>query len=185
MHRLLFLPLIHLPLILPLLLLPLPTLSHPHPSLLTTDHIAVQQTLSRYALAIDSKDFAALAAVFTADAVADYSTGIGVLRGLGEIEVVLAASLANVSSQHGLTTQLIDVYANATASTTTYFTATHFSLAHSQPPTSTSTNSGVLYLYGKYLDRLVKTADEGMWRIHSRRLVFIGPFVGDLSVFGG
>lgn len=56
------------------------------------DYIAVRQTLNRYPLAIDGKDFAALSEVFAPNVVANYSTSIGVLSGLTQVEEVLQKS---------------------------------------------------------------------------------------------
>lgn len=53
------------------------------------DWIAIHQTLNTYPLAIDNKDFGLLSQVFTNDVVANYSTSIGVLRGLADVEEVL------------------------------------------------------------------------------------------------
>lgn len=55
------------------------------------DILSIKNTLSLYPLAIDGKDFSLLASVFTTDAVANYSTGVGVLDGLDQIETGLAA----------------------------------------------------------------------------------------------
>lgn len=90
-------------------------------------------------------------------------------------------SLAPVTTQHGLTTQVIDVHANGTANSTTYYTASHFGMGDYA--------GQVLYAYGKYLDVLVKV-DEQMenpyasaWRVVQRELVYMGPLIGNLSVF--
>lgn len=77
---------------------------------------AISNTLSRYALAIDLKQFDQLSQVFTQDVVANYSAPLGVLHGLSAVQVTLEASLAPVTSQHSLTTQTLelqgDIYAD-------------------------------------------------------------------------
>ena len=50
------------------------------------DWIAIHQTLNTYPLAIDSKDFGLLSQVFTANVIADYGAGVGVLNGLEAVE---------------------------------------------------------------------------------------------------
>lgn len=55
------------------------------------DYIAIRQTLNTYPLAIDNKDFGLLAAVFSPNAIANYSTGVGILSGLDQIESGLEA----------------------------------------------------------------------------------------------
>ena len=57
------------------------------------NYIAVKQTLSAYPFAIDSKDFDALANVFTEDVVANYSAPINVLDGLDAVKSALSARL--------------------------------------------------------------------------------------------
>ena len=79
----------------------------------------IRNTLGQYPLAIDSKNFTALSLVFTTDIVANYSDPIGVISGLPTVEQTLAAILAPVTTQHALSTQVIDLTADNTASTTT------------------------------------------------------------------
>jgi hypothetical protein len=70
----------------------------------STAVISLQQTLSLYPLAVDSKNFQDLDQVFAKNVVANYSTPIGVLNGLPTVISVLNASLAAVLTQHDLTT---------------------------------------------------------------------------------
>ena len=47
----------------------------------------------------------------------------------------------------------------------------------------------VLYAYGKYVDKLIRiSGGHGQnasiaWRIQNRTLVYMGPLLGDLSIF--
>ncbi|KAF2091570.1 hypothetical protein K490DRAFT_61006 [Saccharata proteae CBS 121410] len=145
---------------------------------------AIRQTLNTYPLAIDSKDFAALSAVFTTDAVANYSAPLNVLTGLRAIQSTLNASLLPVTTQHALATSVIRVehepsYQNAsetvptTARSITYYTATHFGHGLYEGQTVTA--------WGRYEDALV-LKKEG-WRIRRRHLVYMGPITGNLSIF--
>ena len=79
----------------------------------------IHQTLSTYPLAIDSKNFGLLSQVFTTNAVANYSTGTGVLTGLPNIETTLQQELSPVITQHLLGTMKIDIAANGTAANST------------------------------------------------------------------
>jgi len=84
-------------LLLPLALaMPMHPYSYPHPSSYISHadaYVAVQQTLSKYPLALDTKNFSALAEVFTADVVANYSAvGPPVFHGLAAIEAGLQAA---------------------------------------------------------------------------------------------
>ena len=92
-------------------------------------------------------------------------------------------SLAPVTTQHGFTTQKIDVRGD-TANSTTYYTASHFGRGEYY--------GQVLYAYGKYLDQWVRTLEVGedggclpQWRVQNRTLIYMGPNIGNLSVFSG
>ena len=87
----------------------------------------IRDTLAHYPLAIDGKNFAALDLVFTQDVVANYSAPLNVLTGLATVISTLKASLAPVTTQHALSTQLIEILAGGSgARSVTYFTASHF-----------------------------------------------------------
>jgi hypothetical protein len=51
------------------------------------DHLAIQNVLSRYCQALDSKDLASLSKVFTQDVVADYPFN----RNMNGVEVIIEA----------------------------------------------------------------------------------------------
>lgn len=139
----------------------------------SADYIAIKRTLSAYPFAIDSKDFDALANVFTEDVVANYSAPINVLDGLDAVKSALSASLAPVHTQHALTTQLIDLDGPQTASSKTYFTASHFGQGVYE--------GELLTAWGRYDDALVKTGSG--WRVKTRTLVYMAPLIGNLSIF--
>lgn len=91
-------------------------------------------------------------------------------------------SLAPVTTQHALTTQLISFENDTVANAITYYTASHFGQGEAE--------GQVLYAYGKYLDALIKISNassilkDPIWRISTRELVYMGPFIGNTSVFG-
>lgn len=95
--------------------------------------------------------------------------------------VVPYNSLAPVTTQHALTTQLISFKSDTVANATTYYTASHFGQGEAE--------GQVLYAYGKYLDTLIKVSNasssgkDAVWRISTRELVYMGPFIGNASVF--
>lgn len=125
---------------------------------------SIRNTLNTYPLAIDSKDFPALSSVFLPDAVANYSAPLGILTGLPTIEHELAGDLAPVTTQHALSTSVIDVSTDGqSANTKTYFTATHF--GHG------IYNGQIYTAYGRYEDLLILGTDG--WRIKSRHLVYM------------
>jgi ketosteroid isomerase-like protein len=70
-----------------------------------SDRFEIQDLLVGYCYAVDDRDFDALDAYFTADAVIDYSEMVGVKGTLPEIKAFLAASLAPVTMfQHAVMT---------------------------------------------------------------------------------
>lgn len=148
-------------------------------------YIAIRQVLNTYPLAIDSKDFSLLSQVFASDAVANYSAPLNILTPLTTIATTLEASLAPVTTQHALTTQLINITSATTANSTTYYTASHFGKGIYE--------GQLVYAYGKYLDELecIPAASAGPigsrwwwrntahnmaicdWRISRRQLVYM------------
>ncbi|KAM0797088.1 hypothetical protein BDR22DRAFT_975616 [Usnea florida] len=157
-----------------------PSLPSAYPNSLTAQKPAldlqIRNTLSHYPLAIDGKDFAALSLVFTQDVVANYSAPLGVLNGLASVMSTLEASLAAVRTQHALSTQVVEILeSEAAARSLTFYTATHFGVGvyYGQ----------VVYAYGQYQDDWVRICCSDEWRIKNRTLVYMGPLIGNLSIF--
>ncbi|KAF8147056.1 hypothetical protein K438DRAFT_1990026 [Mycena galopus ATCC 62051] len=149
-------------------LLPVP--SHP-PDLAASE--LIRTTLGHYPLSIDGKNFGALALVFTADAVANYSAPLDVLTPLATIQSALASSLEKVTTQHALSTQVIEVLSESEAFSVTYYTATHFGMGVYE--------GEILVAYGQYQDHWV--LQNHSWKIQNRNLVYMGPLIGNLSIF--
>ncbi|KAJ6138030.1 hypothetical protein N7471_004516 [Penicillium samsonianum] len=135
---------------------------------------AIRNTLAIYAFAIDGKDFDALSKVFTTDATANYSAPLNVLTPLKTIQSVLGTSLGCVTTQHLYGTQRIDVLSPITAKSVTYFRAAHFGKGDKA--------NDVDYAYGQYQDNWQRQL-TGTWRIVHRNLVYMGPQIGNMSVF--
>jgi ketosteroid isomerase-like protein len=125
---------------------------------------AIRNTMSHYPLAIDGKNFAALSLVFAPDAVANYTAPLGVLTPLSTIEAALGASLAPVTTQHFLGTQVIDILSPTTAFSLTYFIATHFGVGIYYGETATA--------HGQYQDVWTRQADLS-WRISHRSFAYM------------
>jgi hypothetical protein len=70
-----------------------------------------------------------LSAVFTNNAVADYSSPVGVLHGLPTIISSLTLALINFTTQQSLTTQTVDIVSNGQAEM--YLIAVHFGVNNS------------------------------------------------------
>ncbi|KAJ5690160.1 hypothetical protein N7462_004552 [Penicillium macrosclerotiorum] len=135
---------------------------------------AIRNTLAIYPFAIDGKNFDALNKVFTTDATANYSAPLNILSPLSSIQSVLESSLACVTTQHLYGTQWIDVLSPITARSVTYFRAAHFGKGE--------TEGQVLYAYGQYQDNWERQL-TGTWRIVHRNLVYMGPQIGNETVF--
>ncbi|KAJ7213438.1 hypothetical protein GGX14DRAFT_618668 [Mycena pura] len=148
-------------------LLPVP--SHPDPA--ATE--LIRTTMGHYPLSIDGKNFTALALVFAADAVANYSAPLGVLTPLETIQAVLESSLEKVTTQHALSTQVIELLSEGEAFSVTYFTATHFGVGVYE--------GEIAVAYGQYQDFWV--LQHHSWKIRHRNLVYMGPVIGNLSIF--
>ena len=123
----------------------------------------IRATLALYPLVIDSKSFASLSLIFTPGAVANYSAPLGVLTPLSTIESVLEASLAAVTTQHLLGTQVIELLGECAARSVTYYRAAHFGMGVYE--------GQVVEAFGQYRDVLVKW--EGGWRVRERGLVYM------------
>lgn len=116
--------------------------------------------LTRYATALDTRDWPLLASCFTEDATAEYR-GFGERReGYAAIEAGLRNALDGLdSSQHIVTNHVVRIDGH-TAHTTCYLQAQHF---------RRGTEGGDTFTVGAtYRDRLVH--DEHGWRIAERLL---------------
>ncbi|KAF2266363.1 hypothetical protein CC78DRAFT_531757 [Lojkania enalia] len=149
------------------------------------DTLAIQNTLSRYCEALDTKLFPLLSKVFVPEIVADYPFNSD-LRGLDAISNAIQNRLGPIRTHHSLTTQIISFHsANPKAASV----VTHFIGAHlGQGPHA----GKVLTAYGRYMDELVCLEPEGgdyegvsgasgVWRIRKRTVVFTGR-VGDEKI---
>ncbi|KAJ6474882.1 hypothetical protein C8R45DRAFT_834758, partial [Mycena sanguinolenta] len=115
-------------------------------------------------LSIDGKNFTALALVFAADAVANYSAPLGVLTPLAIIQAVLAKRLEKITTQHAMSTQVIEVLSESEAFSVTYYTAMHFGMGVYE--------SEIAVAYGQYQDYWV--LQDQSWKIQNRNLVNMG-----------
>jgi hypothetical protein len=134
--------------------------SHP-PDLAASE--LIRTTLGHYPLSIDGKNFGALALVFAADSVANYSAPLDVLTPLATIQAVLASSLEKVTTQHALSTQVIEVLSEGEAFSVTYFTATHFGMGVSE--------GEMVVTHGQYQDHWA--LQHQSWKIKNRNLVYM------------
>ncbi|KAK5693333.1 hypothetical protein LTR17_025084 [Elasticomyces elasticus] len=147
------------------------------------DYFEIKNTISRYCLALDTKDFELLKQVFTDDVDTIYPFG-GQRKGVQSVADAIQKRLSPVASQHALTTQQIEVAADGkSASAMTYFTGVHFGKGKWDGKEVTA--------WGRYDDQLVlvETGDHvtgasGSWRI-SRREVSFTKRLGEEGVMDG
>ncbi|MBV9264806.1 MAG: nuclear transport factor 2 family protein, partial [Acidobacteriaceae bacterium] len=78
-----------------------------------SDHLEIEDLLTRYCYAVDDRDWNAYRKVFTADAVIDDTVTGGVRSGLEEHIVYMEQALSKIAmSQHAISTILVDVQGN-------------------------------------------------------------------------
>lgn len=123
------------------------------------DRLAIEDLLHRYSTAIDTRNFALLGQVFTADGVGDYTASGGIRGTLAEIQEWLAGALGIFSViQHLVTNVRVEVSGDEATSICYLFNPLGYARADG--------GTEMLYCGGLYRDRLVRT--EGGWRIRER-----------------
>lgn len=122
-----------------------------------TDRQALADLAARYAHAVDSRDFAVLAEVFTPDATLD--TGRAVRVGIDEITEAMQGLLRYEVTSHLVGQQLVEPVGTG-ATGVTYCTAHHLTVDGDHR------TDRVMHIH--YHDRFVRT--PAGWRIASRRL---------------
>lgn len=134
----------------------------------------IHQTLHTYPIAIDSKSGPLFASVFAPDATANYTGSMSNLIGLDAIRDALLTTVSTAISQHQQGTTMITIAEDGlSANSTTYFTATIFSVVP-------ATQGEYTVLIGLYDDELVDLEGIG-WRINKRQLMFMTPSLGNLT----
>jgi 3-phenylpropionate/cinnamic acid dioxygenase small subunit len=123
------------------------------------DRIEIDDLLTRYATAVDTKDWELYQTVFTADAVIDYTSSGGIRGGLAEVTKWLAESLAMLSmSQHLVTNRDVRVTGDTATS--------HSYLYNAMGRTKRDGTLDLMFVGGGYRDKLRRTNDG--WRIIER-----------------
>ena len=123
------------------------------------DRIEIDDLLTRYATAVDTRDWDLYQTVFTPDAFIDYTSSGGIRGDLAEVTKWLSDALSGFSmSQHLVTNRDIRV-AGDTATSRSYF----------YNPMGRTKRDGTLdlmFVGGYYRDQLRRTGDG--WRIAER-----------------
>ena len=122
--------------------------------------LEIRQKISLYALAIDQKNFGLLSDVFTPNAVANYPNSV--VRGLPAIQTFLKAQLADIVTQHTISSTVVDFVNKRSPNSTSYLVAYYFGQGNLTGQT--------LSFYGRYLDQWEYRG--GGWKTKSRELIF-------------
>ena len=132
----------------------------PEPSLQAiADRLDIEEVLTRYAWAIDTKQFDGLDDVFTPDAFVDYTSAGGIKGSYPEIKQWLATVLPHFPAyQHLVTNKHIEIEGDRATSRAEFY----------NPMAQEAPDGGRSYFFvgGEYHDKLVRT-DRG-WRIAER-----------------
>lgn len=125
------------------------------------DRIEIEDLLTRYATAVDTRDWDLYKTVFTSDAFIDYTSSGGIRGTLDDVAKWMADALSMFSmSQHLVANRAIRIEGD-TATSRSYF---YNPMATTRPDGSQE----LMFVGGYYRDRLRRTA-EG-WRIVERIL---------------
>jgi 3-phenylpropionate/cinnamic acid dioxygenase small subunit len=123
------------------------------------DRIEIDDLLTRYATAVDTRNWDLYQSVFTADAVIDYTSSGGIRGELAEVTKWLSDALSIFSmSQHMVTNRDIRV-AGDTATSRSYF-------YNPMGRTKRDGTLSLMFVGGYYRDQLRRTATG--WRISER-----------------
>ena len=123
------------------------------------DRIEIDDLLTRYATAVDTRDWDLYKSVFTADAVIDYTSSGGIRGKLAEVTEWLSDALSGFSlSQHMVTNRDIRVAGDAATSRSYFY--------NPMGRTKRDGTLALMFVGGYYRDRLRRT-DAG-WRIVER-----------------
>jgi 3-phenylpropionate/cinnamic acid dioxygenase small subunit len=126
---------------------------------LLIDRMEIDDLLTRYTVALDTRQWDLLATVFTPDATIDYTSSQGIKGQFPEVAAWLEKALTAFSvSQHLLGNRQIELDGDQGTGRTYFFNPN--TLADQAGATT------MLYVGGFYLDKFVRTA--GGWRIADR-----------------
>jgi 3-phenylpropionate/cinnamic acid dioxygenase small subunit len=123
-----------------------------------TDRIEIDDLLTRYASALDAKDWELFSTCFTADAFIDYTAAGGIKGHLPEIRTWLAQVMATFPmTQHLVTNRAVQIIGDTATSRCALFN-----------PMGVKDGDGLAVFLegGYYRDKLVRTPDG--WRIAER-----------------
>lgn len=125
-----------------------------------TDRVEINDLLIRYAVSLDSRDWAQLATCFTEDAVAEYGELAGRNDGRDEIVAACRHALEGLDASQHIVGNFVIAADGDAATATCYLHAQHYLVS--------ANGNNTFVVGGTYHDRLIRSP-EG-WRITHRRL---------------
>ena len=125
-----------------------------------TDRLEISDVLIRYAVSLDSRDWAQLATCFTGDAVAEYGELAGRNDGRDEIVATCRHTLEGLDASQHLVGNFVVACDGDEATASCYLHAQHYLVS--------ANGANTFVVGGTYYDRLVRSPDG--WRIAHRRL---------------
>ncbi|KZL79302.1 small subunit of phenylpropionate dioxygenase protein [Colletotrichum incanum] len=142
----------------------------------TSDHELIRNTIARYAIGVDHKDWDTFSKAFLENAIIIFPEPIGTLNGITTIKATISAMVEPFQSQHCLSTQLIEITGGKTAEAITYVTNVLSGTGNDEGKSATS--------LGYYQDKLVKVIvdDREDWKISERKAFNRGVITGDLPI---
>ncbi|KAH7041485.1 uncharacterized protein B0I36DRAFT_345082 [Microdochium trichocladiopsis] len=156
----------------------------------------IRQTIARYPLAVDSRDFDVLDTVFAPDVSANYSS-VGVMHGVEAVKEEIAATVSVFThTQHHTGTSAIQLCRDqgdeVAAISATYTMSNNFISPDGAFPAVVPLDGGsVSFVYAMYQDIWVRTADDCddsgeapvQWRIRDRAVLFLAISFPTLANF--
>jgi hypothetical protein len=140
-----------------------------------SDRAAIEDVLTRYTYAMDTKNWALMESLFTKDATADFSKVGGPAKPIESakgIAQLLRTALGTLITQHVSSNALIELQGDR-ANVTSYLLAQHW-----------RKSDGVEFISrGRHVDVLVRDKATGNWLLQSRTLDPI-HFTGNPAVIG-
>ncbi|KAH8651760.1 SnoaL-like domain-containing protein [Ilyonectria robusta] len=144
----------------------------------TSDHELIRNSIARYCIGVDLKDWKTFSNAFLDNAKVTFPGPGGTIEGATAIKAAVQGMVGNLQTQHALTTQLIEVTSEITANATTYCRAEIFGVGEDEGKRVTN--------WGIYQDKLLKGTFDGQedWKIAERNAIRTAPLAGDLSLIG-
>ncbi|KAH7376953.1 SnoaL-like domain-containing protein [Plectosphaerella cucumerina] len=141
-----------------------------------SDHDLIRNTIARYSIGVDLKDWDLFTSAFTETAKITFPAPMGTFEGITTITATIQSTVSNFHTSHALSTQLIEITGEKTAKATTYTATELFGTGENEGKHATNR--------GLYRDKLVKISVDGRedWRIAERDAVGQWPLTGDLSL---